>query len=189
MHARLNLATTPLVGHRRFYVGSALFGFLAAVLCVWLALRFHDVRKAEEAYRLKADKLQSEMNHLLGQRASLQSFFNQPENRNLQDREKFLDQVMEGDSFNWTKMFMDLEHTLPAGVRVVRIEPKLEHGIVSVKFEAGASSPDAKLELFRAFEESPSFSHFVLYSENVPRQMTNTTDALILDFSVIYTGI
>jgi hypothetical protein len=189
MQARLNLATTPLVSHRRFYVGSAIFAFFAAVLCVWLALRFHDVRKAEAAYRVKADKLQSEMNGLLKQRNGLQSFFNQPENRNLQEREKFLDQVMEADSFNWTKMFMDLEHTLPAGVHVVRIEPKLDHGTVSVKFEAGASNEEAKIELFRAFEESPSFSHFVLYSENVPRQMTNTTDALILDFSVIYTGI
>jgi hypothetical protein len=188
MYARLNLASNPLLSHRRFYMASAAFGFLAAVLCAWLAWQFHDVRKAETAYRAKADKLQSEMSLELKQRDALQSFFDRPENRNLQEREKFLDQVMQADSFNWTRMFMDLEHTLPAGVHVVRIEPKLDHGTVSVKFEAGASSEEAKIELFRAFEESPSFSHFVLYSENVPRQGT-TADALVLEFSVIYTGI
>lgn len=188
MYARLNLASKPLVSHRRFYVGSAVFGALAAVLCVWLAFRFHEVRKADADYRAKADKLQSEMKGLMAQRRELQSFYDRAENRNLQERARFLDSVMEADSFNWTKMFMDLEHTLPPGVHVVRIEPKLEHGTVSVKFQAGASSQEAEGELVKAFEDSRSFSNFVLYSVSTPRQ-TASNDVLMLDFSVIYTGI
>jgi len=187
MYARLNLASNPLVSHRRFYVGAALFGLLAGLLCVWLGWRFHDIRKAEEDYRAKSDKLQSEMSRLMDQRHDLDRFYARDENRNLQERAKFIDEVIEADSFNWTKMFMDLEHTLPAGVHVIRIEPRLDHGTVSVKFEAGASSEESKIELMKAFEESRSFSHFVLYSENVPRQAS--ADALLLEFSVIYTGI
>lgn len=187
MYARLNLATKPLLGHRRFYVGSSVLGFIAIVLFVWLGWRLHDVRKAETDYRSKADKLQSEMSVLMGQRHQLDAFYAKPENRDLQERAKFIDSVIEADSFNWTKMFMDLEHTLPTGVHVIRIEPKLDHGTLSVKFQAGAASQEAKVELFKAFEDSKSFSHFELYDEAPPRQQG--TDALVVDFSVIYTGI
>jgi Tfp pilus assembly protein PilN len=187
MYVRLNVATQPLVSHRRFYVGSAIFGFLAAVLCVWLALRFHDVRRQETAYRLQADRLEADMTQIMERRAELKRFYDREENRNLQERAKFIDAVIEADSFNWTKMFMDLERTLPAGVHVIRIEPTLDRGTVSVKFQAGANSEEAKLQLEEAFEQSRSFSHFILYSENMPRQ--GSADALILDFSVIYTGI
>jgi hypothetical protein len=187
MYARLNLATKPLLTHRRFYVGSSLLGFVGLVLFVWLGWRLHDVRKADVDYRAKADRLQGEMNRLMDQRHQLDVFYAKEENRNLQDRAKFIDSVIEADSFNWTKMFMDLEHTLPTGVHVIRIEPKLDHGTLSVKFQAGASSQDAKLELFKAFEDSKSFSHFELYDEGAPRQQTS--DALIVDFGVIYTGI
>jgi len=186
MYVRLNVATQPLVSHRRFYVGSAVFGLLAAILCVWLAWGFHDVRKQETAYRMQADRLQADMNHVMQRREELKRFYDRDENRNLQERAKFIDAVIEGDSFNWTKMFMDLEHTLPAGVHVIRIEPTLDRGTVSVKFQAGAASEEAKLQLEEAFEQSRSFSHFVLYSESMPRQ--GSADALILDFSVIYTG-
>lgn len=187
MYARLNLATKPLLSHRRFYLGSAFFGLLAGVLCLWLALRFHDVRKADASFRVREDKLQTEMNGLIKQRDDLDAFFNRSENRNLQDRAKFIDAIIEADSFNWTKMFMDLERTLPAGVRVVRVEPRLEHGAVSVKFLAGASSEIAKDQVVKAFEDSRSFTHFVLYSVGPTRP--GAPDAIALEFSVIYTGI
>lgn len=187
MYARLNLATKPLVSHRRFYVGSAVLGFIGLVLFVILGWRLHDVRKAEEDYRSKANKLQADMSHLMDQRHQLDTFYAKDENRNLQERAKFIDGLIEADSFNWTKMFMDLEKTLPTGVHVIRIEPKLDHGTVSVKFQAGAASQEAKVELLKAFEDSKSFSHFELYSEGAPRQQT--TDALTMEFSVIYTGI
>lgn len=187
MYARLNLATKPLVSHRRFYVGAALLGLLGSVLLVVLGWQFYNVRRAEEDYRAKADKLQAEMGRLMEQRHELDHFYAQDVNRNLQARAKFIDGVIEADSFNWTKMFMDLEHTLPPGVHVLRIEPKLDQGTVSVRFEAGAADEAAMMQLLKAFEESKSFSHFVLYSDSVPKQAS--TDALTLQFSVIYTGI
>jgi Tfp pilus assembly protein PilN len=187
MYARLNLATKPLVSHRRFYVASALAGFVGLVLFGVLGWRLYGVRKAEADYRAKAGKLQTEMSRLMDQRHQLDVFYAKDENRNLQDRAKFIDGVIEADSFNWTKMFMDLEKTLPSGVHVLRIEPKLDHGTVSVRFQAGAASQEAKVELLKAFEDSRSFSHFELYSEGAPRQQT--ADALTVEFSVIYTGI
>ena len=78
--------------------------------------------------------------------------------------------VLESRSINWTQMFMDLEKTLPPGVHVLHIEPKLEKGVVSVHFVVGATSEDAKLKLLKAFETSASFSHVELLSERVATQ-------------------
>ena len=187
MYIRLNLASNPLISHRRFLVGAALVGLFGSVLFVLLGLHFYKVRKVDADYRARAGKVQDEMSRLLDQRHELERFFAKEENRNLQDRAKFINNLIEARSFNWTKMFMDLERTLPAGVRVVRIEPRLDRGMVTVRFVVGASSQDAKQKMLDAFEASPSFTHVELFSETVPKQASS--DALTVEFSAIYTGI
>lgn len=187
MYLRLNLATKPLVSHRRFLLGAALLGLLGSVLFLFLGWHFYTLRKAEEDYRARVGKIQQEMDHLRDQRNDLERFFNKDENRNLQERAKFIGAVIEARSFNWTRMFMDLEHTLPPGVHVLRVEPKLDRGSAAVKFVVGASSQEAKVRLLKAFEESKSFAHIELTSEELPKQ--GSTDAFTVEFSAVYTGI
>lgn len=190
MHIGLNLATKPLVSHRRFLVGSALFGLLGGLLFVYLGWHFYTLRKADADYRARIGKIQQEMDRLEEQRSELERFYAKEENHNLQDRAKFTGNVIEARSFNWTKMFMDLEHTLPAGVHVLRIEPKLESGSAAVKFEVAGSTQEAKVKLLKAFEDSRSFTHIELTSEGIPRQSgTSSTDVFVVEFSAIYTGI
>ena len=187
MYVRLNLATKPLVSHRRFLLGAALIGVLGSVLIVLLGWRFYSLRKADEDYRARLSTIQQEMSQLQTQRNDLERFFAKDENRNLQERAKFIGDVIEARSFNWTKMFMDLEHTLPSGVHVVKIEPKLQRGLVSVKFAVAGSSQEAKLGLLKAFEDSKSFTHIELISSELPKQ--GSADVFQAEFSAIYTGI
>ncbi len=190
MNVGLNLATKPLVSHRRFLVGSALVGIVGGLLFLSLGWHFYTLRKADADFRVKLGSTQREMDRLQAQRKELQQFFSREENHNLQDRAKFIGSVIEARSFNWTKMFMDLEHTLPAGVHVIRIEPKLENGSATVKFEVGGAAQDSKVKLLRAFEDSRSFTHVELTEEGVPKQSgTGGGDAFVVEFSAIYTGI
>ncbi len=190
MHVRLNLATKPLVSHRRFLVGSALLGILGSLLFLYLGWHFFSLRKADEDYRSRMGKLQQEMDGLQHQRNELQRFYEKEENHNLQDRARFIGSVIEARSFNWTKMFMDLEHTLPPGVHVLRIEPKLESGSAAVKFLVAGSPLDSKVKLIKAFEDSRSFTHIEVTSEGMPKQgSTGTPDVFLVEFSAIYTGI
>jgi Tfp pilus assembly protein PilN len=187
----LNLATKPLVSHRRFFVGSALLGIFAGLLFLYLSWQFYTLRKADEVYRAKLGKIEQEMDRLEAQRADLDRFYARDENHNLQDRAKFVGTVIEARSFNWTKMFMDLEHTLPPGVHVLKIEPKLENGSALVKFVVAGSSQESKVRLLKAFEDSSSFTHVELTAEGLPKQSgsTNSTDVFLEEFSAIYTGI
>src|SRR6202011_4060362 len=81
------------------------------------------------------------------------------------DHAAFLNSLIDGRSFNWTQMFMDLERILPGGVRLVSIELRQAKGHVEVKLTVGASSDDAKLKFLRALEESHQFSDIQLDSE------------------------
>jgi Tfp pilus assembly protein PilN len=189
MQVGLNLATKPLVSHRRFLLGSALLGLVASVLFVYLGWRFYTLRKADEAFRARMGALQEQMTRLDEQRSELVRFFAKEENHNLQDRARFVGSVIEARSFNWTKMFMDLERTLPPGVHVERISPTLENGTLSVKFEVAGSSEEAKVKLLKAFEESPSFTDVELTADSTPKASTTTTDVFSVEFSAIYTGI
>jgi Tfp pilus assembly protein PilN len=190
MHVGLNLATRPLVSHRRFFVGSTLLGILGGILFLYQGWQFYNLRKANEVFRAQVGQLQQQMDRLQVQRAELERFYAKDENRNLQERAKFIGGVIEARSFNWTKMFMDLEHTLPPGVHVLRIDPTLENGSVAVKFIAGGSSEESKVKLLQAFEDSRSFTHIELLSSGPAKQgAVGTTDVFQMEFSAIYTGI
>jgi Tfp pilus assembly protein PilN len=189
MNIGLNLATKPLVSHRRFLVGSALLGLFGSVLFVYLSWHFYTLRKADEDFRARVGKLQTEMEREQQQRVELERFFGRQENRNLQARAKFVGNVIEARSFNWTKMFMDLERTLPPGVHVLKIEPTLDNGSVAVKFVVAGSSEESKVKTLQAFEDSKSFTQVELTGEAIPKEGEKTTDVFLVQFSAIYTGV
>jgi Tfp pilus assembly protein PilN len=190
MYARLNLATKPLISHRRFLLGAALLGLIGSALFVFLGWHFYTLRKADAEFRARLAKNEQQIDRLLEKRADLERFYAKEENRNLQERAKFIGDVIEARSVNWTKMFMDLERTLPSGVHVLRIEPTLDHGSVSVKFSVAGSSEEAEAQLLKAFEDSKAFSHIELTSEGGPKQgPPGGTDVFTAEFSAIYTGI
>lgn len=187
MYVRLNLATKPLVTHRRFLAGAALLAVLGGLLFLILGLQFYSLRKADTDLRAKTSQYQQEMASLVEQRRDLDRYFSQADTSKLQGRAVFIRDVIEARSINWTQMFMDLEKTLPPGSRIVRIEPRLDKGVVTVKFVVGAANDAAKLKVLKAFEESKSFSNIQLEAVRVATQ--GTGDPLTIEFSAVYTRI
>jgi hypothetical protein len=187
MYVRLNLATNPLLSHRRFLAGSAVVGILGFLLFLGLGWRAYDLRKAEENLRGRESKIEKEMATVEQQREELQRYFAQQEAAGFQDHAKFVVGVLQARSINWTQMFIDLERILPLGVRVVRIEPKLDKGIVTVHFLVGATSEEAKLKLLKSFENSSAFSHVALQSERAATQPG--ADPLTIEFVAEYSNI
>jgi len=130
MKVRLNLSTKPLQTHRRFLAGAGIVGTIAGLFFLGIGLHVYLVRRGDEVYRERIVKIRTEMVSLEQQRRDLEQFFSRPENAKLHDRSAFLNTLIDEQSLNWTQMFMDLEKILPAGVRVVSIQPKHEKGIV-----------------------------------------------------------
>jgi hypothetical protein len=78
-----------------------------------------------------------------------------------------------------------LEKVLPAGVRVVSIEPKQVKGRIEVKFVIGATSDEAKLKFLKALEDSKTFTHIELISTQYPTSGT-IADHIVLELNAEY---
>ncbi|MHB8500748.1 MAG: PilN domain-containing protein [Candidatus Acidiferrales bacterium] len=185
MRIRLNLATKPLVTHRKFLAGSGLLGVVAAVLFLGLGWHVYLARKANAEMRAKSEGILRQVLELEQQRTSLEQFFGLEENAKLHDRAAFINGLIDARSFNWTLMFMDLEKVLPAGVHVVSIMPTQDKGRVEVKFTVGATSDDAKLKFLKALEESKTFTHVQLIDVRVPSQRTGE-DQVVVELTAEY---
>ena len=182
----VNLATQPLETHRRFRVFSVAAGAIAAVAFVVLAWRVYALRQAETAFRLENASTSREIERLNEQREELDRFFSEPENARLHDRASFINTLIDARSFNWTRMFMDLEKVLPIGVHIISIEPKQLNGQASVKLVFGAANDEAKNKFLHALEEqSGAFSHLQLVGVRTPTQETSG-DQVIIEPTVIY---
>jgi type IV pilus assembly protein PilN len=186
MKVRLNLSTKPLQTHRRFLAGAGIVGIVAGLFFIGLGLHVYAVRRGDEVSRERVVAVRSEMVNLEQQRSELEQFFSRPENAKLHDRSAFLNTIIDEQSLNWTQMFMDLEKILPAGVRVVSIQPRHDKGIVEVKLTIGALNDEAKMKFLHALEQSPSFSQLRMVSERQVVPAAGENDKVDVELTVVY---
>jgi type IV pilus assembly protein PilN len=158
MKVRLNLATQALETHRRFLAGAGVTAVFAGLAFLALGWHVYSVRKIDAELRARTQKTRQEMARLEGQRKDLDAFFHRKDISELHDRADFINSILDARSFNWTLMFMDLEHILPGGVRVISIEPKQAAGHVELKLTVGASSDEAESKFEHALIESKQFT-------------------------------
>src|SRR6516164_9057377 len=189
MNVRLNLATKPLESQRRFYVSAGLVALLGSVLFLVLGWHVYSELRAQADLRRKEQDNDRVATQLTARRKELDEYFARPENAKVKDRVAFLNGFIGESSFDWTRMFMDLEKTLPAGVHIVSIQPKLDKGRMSVHFTVGATSDEAKIKFLRAMESSPAFTNVTLINVHAPGQATATTDQSVLELNAIYARI
>ncbi|MGC1415322.1 MAG: hypothetical protein WA817_08580 [Candidatus Acidiferrum sp.] len=179
MRIHLNLATKPLEAHRKFLAGSGILGVLAALTFFGLGWHVYLARKSNAEMRAKTAQILAQVAQMQEQSASLDRFFNLPQNHNLSDRAAFINNLIDARSFNWTLMFMDLEKVLPAGVHVVSIIPVQDKGRVEVNFTVGATSDEAKLNFLKALEDSKTFSDIQLIDERQPSQRNGGDQVIV----------
>src|SRR5690348_4876073 len=188
MEVRLNLATKPLESHRRFLAGASLSAFAAAVVFLALGWHVYSVRKAATEVRARREKMSQEFAAYEAQRGELQRYFAQKNVANLHDRASFINGIIAVRSFNWTQMFMDLEHLLPGGVRIISVEPKQDSGHVELTLTFGAAGDDVKLQFIHALETSKQFSEVQIRSDIVPTNVNGNNEQRVVQLSTYYSG-
>jgi|SRR5215470_5807650 len=184
MRVRLNLATKPLLTHRRFLAGSAAIAIGAGIVFLGFGWHVFAAYRAQSTITTKMQEIHTERANLEVRRAKLEEFFRRPENAKLSERATYLNTIIDESGFLWTQMFMDLEHVKPAGVRVLSISPKMVKGNMQITLKVGAASDDAKLKFLRALEGSKVFAHVVLLSNQVGAQSSG--DQQVFEMSMDY---
>jgi hypothetical protein len=165
MKSRLNLATVPLEGNRRFAVGAASAAVVGLAAFFLLGQRAYEVWRAETNFRVEQQQIDADMDRLRRERTDLEQFFSRPDTVQRRDLAGFLNSLIAERAFPWTRIFMEFESSLPAGVRIVSIEPRLVDNYVQLRLTVGASSDASKLEFLRTLESSKSFSHIQVEGE------------------------
>jgi Tfp pilus assembly protein PilN len=189
MRARLNLATNPLVSNRRFTLGASIIGTVAVVMMFVLAWHAYESRRGDTEFRTRQADLLAQISTLQAHRDDLDAYFNQPDTVKRRELSGYLNSLIEQRSFPWTKVFMDLERTLPEGVHVVSIEPRLVGNQIQLSLTVAAVSDDTKLKFLKALESSPEFSQLQVLSESRPNNPQAGTDQVELKLTAWYSTI
>jgi Tfp pilus assembly protein PilN len=167
MKTRFNLATEPLENNRRFIAGSGLLGIIALVGLLLLSLHVVQMRRSNATMRAEINRVQSQIAGLQQQQEVLRQQFKAPQAVEAMKRSQFLNGLIEQRAFPWTKMFADLGHILPPGVRVISISPEMDKGgKVKVTFTIGAVNEEQGNKFLQAISSSPLFSDVVPMQES-----------------------
>jgi Tfp pilus assembly protein PilN len=183
MKLRLNVATTPLENNRPFIAAAAFIGVVALVALVILSHETYVKWQSNLQLRSDTARLEQKIQADEARQQELDTYFKTPQAQQILERAEFLNSLISERSFPWTKIFMDLETTLPPGVHVVSIAPKLVNGRAEVSMVVGASSDATKIQFLEALEKSKNFSDVTEDDERASEQPGDSDRIVVrLDF-------
>jgi hypothetical protein len=166
MKLHLNLTTAPQPNKRPFLAGAAAAGTVGVLALLLLSHAAYRSWQSSRELRSEISDLQDTIRHDEERQQQLQAYFRGPAAKQILDRSDFLNSLIDERSFPWTKIFMDLEETLPSGVRVVSIAPRLVNGRAEVTLKVGALTDESKIQFLEAIEKSKTFSGMIVKDEH-----------------------
>lgn len=167
----INLATQPFHKDRPvlFASGAAallLVGFL--VLLVSLALA--DRHRSRNTRRVIA-RLDRQIEQTAAEQSRLDALLRRPENAEVLERSLGLNLLLYRKGISWTRLFADLEKTLPPNVRLIQIRPQVvsEHEI-SLDMTVASQSMGPLFDMVNALESSDVFGETTVPTVVPPSQ-------------------
>lgn len=165
MRLKINLASQPYEDARHFLTQwLAVLGVLfliAVVLSYAVITRWHQ-------YRVMSSNIARERQILADlenkQRLDV-AILNKPENMDVRERSEYLNNLILRKEVSWTKIFTDLEKMMPAHLRVLAVQPKVEDGQIMINMQLGGDSRERAAELVRRMEKSTVFHNAYVTTE------------------------
>lgn len=185
MQLRLNLSTAPRQNNRPFLAGASLLGTIGLLALLILSNAAFRSWRANREIRLSITRLEQQIESNERKQRALEEYFRTPQAQQVLDRASFLNSLIDQRSFPWTKVFGDLGETLPAGVRVISISPRLDHGRALVKVTVSALSDDAKVKFLQTLEKSKDFADIQVQAEH----REQTSNEILVDLTAWYVTI
>jgi type IV pilus assembly protein PilN len=171
MRISINLATQPLRRGRPIVVGAvAMSVALVGLLGLLISLAIADRAQLKDS-RAGIAGLEAQLRRLTAEQARQEAVLREPENAAVLERSLFLNMLLYRKGISWTRIFADLEETLPYNVRLIAIRPSVNaRDQVSLEMEVGAESPEPAIGLLKSLESSPLFSSAFIRSWLPPSQ-------------------
>ena len=140
--------------------------------------------------RQQISNLESKLAAFSQEKNHAESMLNQPQNRVIRDRSRFLNELFERKAFSWTRVFEDLERVMPAHLHVISIHPDLStdknENNMQIKLVVGGDTREQALDLVRKMESSKRFKQTKIDSERFATENSSTTDRVQFDINALY---
>jgi len=175
MRISINLATRPFVELRPLFARLRLAMAALALLAVGLGVGLHFLNARVHAAEARMDALKAQTLAVQTERQTNEQRMQQPQNRAVLERSKFLNALFARKSFSWTSVLMDIEPVLPTGVQVTSIEPEIStEGEVRIRLRVSGER-DRAVDFVRNLERSQRFLHPRLANETAQTQEQGKT--------------
>ncbi len=171
MRIQINLASQPFRRDRPVIVAAAVLSLaLVGLLGLLISLAVMDSAQLKDG-RVRVAALERELRELAAEQAKEDAVLRRPENAEVLERSLFLNALLYRKGISWTRIFADLEKTLPHDVRIVSIRPSVNNrNEVTLDMVVGSESPEPVIGLLKRLEESGVFGAPHLHSALPPSQ-------------------
>ena len=158
MKIPINLASQPFRRDRAMVLAS---GAVAAVLVVTLGVLIWLWQlDSSQLAGLHTDiaALNRKLKAVSSDQQRLEGVIHQPQNAYVMETSLFINDLINHKSISWSRLFTDLEKTVPYNVKVMQLHPTVNsRNQVMLDMQVGSEKPEAIDDLLRAFERSPIF--------------------------------
>ncbi|MGA2270681.1 MAG: hypothetical protein ABSH44_19585 [Bryobacteraceae bacterium] len=171
MRIPINLASQPFRRGRAMLAASLAESLLlAGTLGVLITLIMADRAQLADV-RSDVDGLDRQIRAVRTEQERMDAVLRKPENAEVLERSVFLNALLYRKGISWTRIFADLERTVPYNVKVLAIRPSVNsQNQVTLDMTVGAESPEPVIQLYRALEESPLFGSVLEHNSLPPTQ-------------------
>lgn len=171
MRISINLASQPFRRDRPVVVGAVIISTaLLALLGLLISLAAMDRAELRDS-RAAISKLQSQLRSLSAEQAKLEAALRMPENAEVLQSSVFLNTLLYRKGISWTRIFADLEKTVPHNVRIISVRPSVNsQNQVTLDMVVGSENPEPVIGLLKTLQDSPLFGSVYLHSALPPSQ-------------------
>jgi type IV pilus assembly protein PilN len=175
---RTNLSTRPFYNMRAVQVSLAAFSAVVLALTLFNAVELIRQGSRQRALGAREVEAQAEASRLRGEAVRIRAQINPKELEMVAASAREANAIIDLRAFSWTQLLMELETTLPEGVRITTIQPHVDSNgrlIIGIGVQARRGSD---LETFLdALEMTGSFRDVLTTEEQT--NMEGLIDAIV----------
>ncbi|MGI8989788.1 MAG: PilN domain-containing protein [Bryobacteraceae bacterium] len=171
MKFEMNLASEPFRRDRAILIASGAVGALLVLsLAALVSLILMD-RGSMSQQRAALARLNRQLDRIASEQRKVDGELRKPENSEVLERSVFLNTLLYRKGISWTKIFADLEKTLPDNVRVIAIRPQVNaRDQIFLEMTVGADSPANVIAFLTKLEASDLFGSTKVNNIQPPSQ-------------------
>jgi hypothetical protein len=175
MKIGINLASEPFRRDRPILIGSAAVALLMMVslgALVWLALMDRGAIRRDRQVQAKLDR---DLVQVKAEQGKHDAEVRRPENAEVLERSVLINELLLRKGISWTRIFADLEKTLPLNVRVIQIRPQVNpKNQIYLEMTISADAPGPMDEFVAKLEASDVFGSATVFTTSSPSQTDPT---------------